>query len=66
MLPSRDAFFIGLFLSSMLMGVVGSAVNTIIVCFAEAPAEFEMNHPDLSSEMRAAWRQAWPEECEDL
>jgi hypothetical protein len=33
------------------------------VCFAEAPAEFEANHPYLSNEMRMAWRQAWPSEC---
>ena len=45
------------------MSVVSSAVNTVIVCFAEAPNEFQMNHPELSNEMRAGWRQAWPEEC---
>lgn len=48
------------------MGVVGSAVNTVIVCFAEAPAELELNHPQLSMEMRSAWRQAWPDECGNL
>jgi len=45
------------------MSVVGSAVNTVIVCFAEAPNEFQRNHPELSEEMRATWRQAWPVEC---
>jgi len=44
------------------MAVVGSAVNTTIVCFAESPAEFEANHPELSAEMRGAWHQAWPSE----
>ena len=43
------------------MSVVGAGVNTVIVCYAESPAEFEANHPQLSSEMRAAWHQAWPE-----
>mmetsp|Transcript_36165 Transcript_36165/g.79151 ORF Transcript_36165/g.79151 Transcript_36165/m.79151 type:complete len:505 (+) Transcript_36165:52-1566(+) len=56
-------FLVGYVLASILMSVVGSAVNTCIVCFAEAPAEFEANHPQLSSEMRAAWRSAWPVEC---
>jgi hypothetical protein len=48
------------------MSIVSSAVNTVIVCFAEAPAEFEQNHPILSQEMRAAWREAWPAECAGL
>jgi hypothetical protein len=54
---------VGFLFASIMMSVVGSAVNTVIVCFAEAPAEFQSNHPQLSEEMRAAWRQAWPLEC---
>ena len=54
-------FFVGLVFSSILMSVVGSAVDTVIVCFAESPGEFEANHPSLSGEMRSAWTQAWPE-----
>jgi len=53
-------FIVGLLLSNILLGVVNSAINTVIVCFADAPAEFQMNHPELSGEMRAAWAQAWP------
>ena len=49
-------------LSAVKMGIIGSAVNTVIVCYAEAPAEFQQNHPELSDKMRAAWRQAWPVE----
>lgn len=56
-------FLIGFVLSSILLSVVASAVNTVIVCFAESPREFEMNHPQLSLEMRNAWRMAWPQEC---
>lgn len=59
-------FLIGFVLASILMSVVGSAVNTVIVCFAEAPREFEVNHPQLSMDMRSAWRQAWPSECGNL
>ena len=51
---------VGYVFCSILMSVVGSAVNTVIVCYAESPAEFQANHPQLSAEMRAAWVQAWP------
>jgi len=59
-------FLIGFVLASILMSVVASAVNTVIVCFAEAPHEFEVNHPQLSFDMRNAWKQAWPNECRYL
>ncbi|KAL9186603.1 hypothetical protein ACHAXT_005841 [Thalassiosira profunda] len=63
---SAAAFFIGFILgmglTSTLMTLVSSAVNTVIVCYAEAPMEFQQNHPKLSDDMRAAWRQAWPVE----
>ena len=59
-------FLVGFLFASIMMSVVGSAVNTVIVCFAEAPAEFEQNHPELSQEMRGAWIQAWPNECSML
>lgn len=68
--PASLGFLLGLLvgfvMSSILMGVVSSAVNTVIVCFAESPREFEVNHPQLSMEMRDAWRRAWPEECNNL
>jgi len=51
---------VGFVFSSILMNVVGGAVNTVIVCYAESPAEFQQNHPILSGEMRQAWMQAWP------
>jgi hypothetical protein len=53
-------FLVGLTLAATLFSVVSSAVHTVIVCYAEAPAEFQQNHVQLSEEMRAAWRQAWP------
>lgn len=55
------AFLVGLVFCSIHMSVVGSAINTVIVCFAESPAEFEQNHPRLSEEMRSSWISAWPE-----
>lgn len=56
-------FIIGYSLASILMGVVLSAVDSVIVCFAEAPAEFQTNHPELSEDMIAAWRKVYPQEC---
>jgi hypothetical protein len=56
----RVGLIIGAMLTSVLMNVIGSAVDTIIVCFAEAPQEFHINHPELHSNMVNAWRSAWP------
>ena len=53
-------FILGFGMSATLFSVVSSGVNTVIVCYAEAPNEFQANHPELSSNMRNAWRQAWP------
>lgn len=58
--PFFLGFVFGFALSATLFSVVSSAVNTVIVCYAEAPAEFQQNHPKLSEDMRSAWRQAWP------
>lgn len=55
------SFLLGFLFSSIALGIVGSAVNTTIVLFCEAPAELQRNHPALSNEMRAAWSGAWPE-----
>ena len=49
-------------ISGISMSVIGSATNNVIVCYAEAPNEFQQNHPILSAEMNDAWRQAWPQE----
>lgn len=57
-------FFLGLvvgfILTQVLMGVVSSAVNTIIVCYAEDPNTFQNNYPELSANMVETWRQAYP------
>jgi hypothetical protein len=42
------------------MGVISSSVNTTIVLFADAPAEFENHYPELSTEMRKAYTTAHP------
>jgi hypothetical protein len=53
-------FIVGLAISSVLLSTVGSGVNAVIVLFAEAPADFERNHPQLSQRMRTTWNQVYP------
>ena len=63
--PVISAFVLGSILgyvmsNVLLLGVVGSAANTILVCFAAGPFEFDKNHPTLSREMREVWsQQVW-------
>ena len=57
---------IGLVLTSVLFSVISSAVNTVIVCFAASPLDFETNHPELSHEMRSAWREVWPGALDEM
>ena len=54
-------FLLGLVISSNIFGVVSSAVDAIIVLYAEAPRELEQNHPDLAMEMQQSWKEAWPD-----
>lgn len=56
----RLGFLVGIVMCSIVMSTVASAVNATIVLFAEAPAEFQENHSELSDNMRAAWVAAWP------
>jgi len=51
---------IGIMLCSITLSVVGSGVNAVIVLFADAPAEFQSNHPDLSNKMRETYMSAFP------
>jgi len=53
-------FYIGLLLSNVLLAVASGAVNTVIICYAERPAEFQANHPILCKEMNTAWSEVWP------
>lgn len=55
-----EGAIIGCSLTVVLLGVIGSAVSTVIVCFGASPIEFEQNHVELSQEMRLAWRTVWP------
>eukprot|EP00980_Cylindrotheca_fusiformis_P018400 scaffold6052_cov118-Cylindrotheca_fusiformis.AAC.13 len=58
--PILTSFWIGavagfVLSNILLVGVVGSALNTVLVCFAAEPFEFDKNHPRLSDEMRDVW-----------
>lgn len=53
----------GSFLADVQLQVVTSAVETIFVCFAEAPSALMEHHsPELASRMIGAWRSAYPVE----
>jgi len=54
-------FFVGLTLSCIFMGLLSSAVDAIIVLFAEAPAELMDSHPMIAQEMSQTWSDAWGE-----
>lgn len=45
----------------MSLSVVDSAVNAVIVLFAEAPGEFQDHYPELSTKMREAYMSAYPD-----
>eukprot|EP00977_Amphora_coffeiformis_P018313 scaffold6395_cov159-Amphora_coffeaeformis.AAC.2 len=53
-------FIIGLVVCSIALSTIGSGVNAVVVLFAEAPAEFQQNHPRLSERMRSAWSLVYP------
>ena len=55
-------FITGLVLSGSSLFVVESAARTIIVCFAESPADFQEHHPELCQSMRQGWADVYPDE----
>jgi Plasma-membrane choline transporter len=54
------AFFIGLWVGSIMASVLRGAVNTMIVCWADAPSAFEMEHPHLTQELATGWNAVFP------
>mmetsp|Transcript_23246 Transcript_23246/g.46377 ORF Transcript_23246/g.46377 Transcript_23246/m.46377 type:complete len:592 (+) Transcript_23246:152-1927(+) len=54
-------FIISYIVILVMFGVVDSALNTVIVLYAEAPSEFQANHPELSEEMREEWLKVYPD-----
>ena len=58
--PFVEGVIIGLVLPSVVFSLISSSVNAVLVCFASSPMDFEVQHPNLSHDMRAAWRNVWP------
>jgi hypothetical protein len=53
-------FIVGIVICSILMSTIASAVNAVIVLFADSPAELERNYPELSRDMRQTWSEIYP------
>eukprot|EP00934_Nitzschia_sp_Nitz4_P003490 Nitzschia sp. Nitz4//scaffold10_size219509//182653//184590//NITZ4_001458-RA/size219509-augustus-gene-0.254-mRNA-1//1//CDS//3329533010//3480//frame0 len=59
-------FLVGTLVSAVMMSVLRGGVNTLIVCFADAPDKLQENHPELTREMINAWAEAFPSTiCKD-
>jgi len=56
----RIGIITGFVASRVFMTVLASAVNAIIVCYAEAPENFEQNYPEESLNMNEAWEEFCP------
>lgn len=56
------SFVVGSTMTLILLSVIASAVDTVVVCFAEAPEDFSSNYPELSQKMVEAWTQIYPTE----
>jgi hypothetical protein len=50
----------GLVLTSVLFSLISSSVNAVLVLFATSPVDFDRTRPQLSDDMRNAWREVWP------
>ena len=55
-------FFIGMFMSLVVLTIIDVAVATIFVCFAEDKDALQRNHPQHFTDMMAAWLEFHPEE----
>lgn len=52
---------IGFAVSAVMMNVIKGAVNTLIVCFADAPAKLEENHPQTVRDLAETWSSVFPD-----
>lgn len=57
----RIGLVMGVSVCSIMMNVIQGAVNTLIVCWADAPAKLEENHPTETQAMASAWARVFPE-----
>jgi hypothetical protein len=54
-------FLCGFHVSFVMANVVKGGINTLIVCWADEPETFAMNHPIFTDEMAEIWCQAFPD-----
>lgn len=64
--PFVEGVIIGLVLTSIFFSLISSSVNAVLVCFASSPLDFDLRHPELSHNMRTAWREVWPRSLLDV
>ena len=55
-------FLYGVLIAKSIFKPILTAVDTVVVCFAEAPDDFTAHYPQLSRRMREAWRATYPSE----
>jgi len=53
-------------MSSILLSVVSATINTLVICLAEQPVRFKVNHPDLSARLEGAWSQMTKDAQSDM
>ena len=53
-------------MSSILLSVVSATINTLVICLAEQPVRFKVNHPDLSAKLEGAWSQMTKDAQSDM
>jgi ribose/xylose/arabinose/galactoside ABC-type transport system permease subunit len=63
LVPFSMGFIYGLIISLVLLTTLASAVDTIMVCFAETPNNLQVHHPNLSANWKNAWRSTYPSQC---
>ena len=56
-------FLYGFVSSVVVLRVVSSAVDSVVVCFAESPNELRTSHSYIYQRMVDAWRMAYPTDC---
>jgi len=59
--PVMLAFFVGLLLSTTIVGVIDSATKTIFVCYAKAPSALHATHPTHFFKINEAWSKFHPD-----
>lgn len=55
------SLLIGIFMASILNGVILTAIHTIFICFAEDPIAFRNSHPEHYGELVESWKKFHPD-----